>query len=613
MIFSQRISPSLPAKRLLISAILALLALAAFAAGSTLAAPAAQEPVDPPSARNGHALWQENCAACHGVEGLGDGPTAAEISNVVPVLADPALARSATLAGWFDTIKNGRMDKLMPPWKNRLTDQEIWDVAAFAYSLHVSDDILDRGGVVWNENCAACHGPDGAGDGEAPSLTDQALVSNSTLDGWFEVSSNGRGAMSGFADSLPTDDLWAALEYARTFSYVPMTAAVLPKGDGRLVGSVQNGTPGGPPVANLTVTLRSFQHFDEMRAQTVEIGAEGQFVFENLPTDENFFYIASTEYNGVSFSTDFITFEPDTTEQALTLKVYESSDTPGEIKVELAQWFVELRQGSLLVGELYRVAHDSDSIFTGNQEVVPGKKAVVAYELPAGVSSLSVDGGQLGDRFIVTETGFVDTAPLAPGQSQLLIRYLLPYNGAKAGLSHAIPYDTGELSVLVPQGANVQVEGLEQAGTQTVGDAEYISYQTTNLPAGQAVSFSFSDLDKAQASAAPATPNSSQSIFAHSPALLYGLSALVAVLVFGLLALILLRSRSEDEDDQQPAGETDLVAEQKRLLQAIADLDDSHAAGELDDDEHQALRQAQKRALLVVTRQLDDQRIEEAA
>ena len=94
---------------------------------SALASPALQGPSQPPSARNGQAIYQESCAPCHGVSGGGDGATASQLPNGASVLADPTLARKATPDGWFDVVKNGRMDRFMPPWKNRLSDEQIWE------------------------------------------------------------------------------------------------------------------------------------------------------------------------------------------------------------------------------------------------------------------------------------------------------------------------------------------------------------------------------------------------------------------------------------------------------------------------------------------------------
>src|SRR5262245_25399205 len=108
----------------------------------TQAKPPAQVPATKPSISGGRALWTENCAPCHGPTGQGDGPTAQAIQGTLPDFTDAAISRQRTPAENFDTIKNGRMDKMMPPWANRLSDSQIWDLTAFVWSLGTTSENL---------------------------------------------------------------------------------------------------------------------------------------------------------------------------------------------------------------------------------------------------------------------------------------------------------------------------------------------------------------------------------------------------------------------------------------------------------------------------------------
>lgn len=599
---------------LLILALLLLSALALATAWRVQAAPDAQAPTTPPSARNGHAIYQENCAPCHGPQGGGDGPTASQIANGVPALADPAIARAATPAEWFEITKEGRMANFMPPWKNRLTDEQIWDVVAFAFTLHTNQAELSRGEQVWGEQCAACHGPVGAGDGPQapavmPSLNDPALVANTSLDGWFEVTSAGQDAMPGFADELSEEDRWAAVEYARTFSFLPMTAPRLASGEGRITGSVTNGTPGGGPVDGLTVTLRPYLNFEEQQPITVTVGADGQFVFDGLPTAQEYVYLATTSYGGIDFGSQPVRFDSGTVID-LPLPVYEKGDTAGNIAVSLAQWFVDYQDGALLVGELYRVNHDGDRVYTGGETVAPGKKAVLTFELPDNATDLVLDGGELGDRFVLVDGTLVDTQPMAPGGRQILMRYLLPYSGTRAQIKHAVPYPVAQFSVLVnDQGADVTVDGFTQTGTQSAADREFLTYTAANLPANQPVQVQLRNLARGVA----ATASSSNAVLAYRPGLLFGLAGLVGVAVVGLAVLALVLGRRSAQGAPAPAAAVNLAAERQRLLQAIADLDDEYQAGGLEDEAYQSQRAALKRSLLHITRQLEEQPVARAA
>lgn len=527
------------------------------------------------------------------------------------------------------------MERFMPPWQNRLSDEEIWDVVAFSFTLHTSEDEVRRGEQVWAENCASCHGDQGAGDGPVavangwslPDLSNLELAASRSLDDWYQLTSQGQGNMPAFAGTLAEEDIWAALEYARTFTYRPAFAMALPKGDGRLVGVVANGTPGSEVPGDTMVTLRTFEGFDELASQEAQVAADGSFSFEELPTDPDYIYLVTTSYGGITFASDVASFSEGETEIEAPVDIWETSTTPGEITVNLAQWFVEYHQGALLVGELYRLTHESDRVYIGGEEAAEGaQSAVLEFRLPPEAQALTLEGGEVGERFILTRDGVADTQPLPPGQVQILMRYLLPYNGTTAELAHSIPYAAEEVNVLVAEGPRVRSGDLEEVGTQTIGEQQFVRFQATDLPADEEVGLEFRGLERPSGAAAElAGPNRSTAVLAYHPALLFGLAGLAAAVVVGLLLVPVVRRSggrrkgASDSVEGLGAGPGDAgsqaagpqsaavgTAEQRqRVLRAIADLDDRFAAGELDEESYHQQRMAYKRQLVLLTRELE--------
>lgn len=87
----------------------------------------------------GKALFEQNCASCHGPGGKGDGPAAVALTPKPRSLTDKAYMSALSDQHIFDTIKKGGAavgkSPLMPSLGAALKDSEIHDVVAFVRSL----------------------------------------------------------------------------------------------------------------------------------------------------------------------------------------------------------------------------------------------------------------------------------------------------------------------------------------------------------------------------------------------------------------------------------------------------------------------------------------------
>lgn len=117
-----------------------------------------QSNTSPSSLNNGKQLYAQNCAACHGETGAGDGvfaddlaasgeasmqsmsgsivmmqQTPADFTNAERVLgASPALLQGKILRGGMGTG--------MPMWGSVFTEEQIWDLVSYLYSFQFEDE-----------------------------------------------------------------------------------------------------------------------------------------------------------------------------------------------------------------------------------------------------------------------------------------------------------------------------------------------------------------------------------------------------------------------------------------------------------------------------------------
>jgi mono/diheme cytochrome c family protein len=117
-----------------------------------------------------------------------------------------------------DTVARGHLqdDTLLFTGK----DASGQDSTQFPFA--VTRAVLERGQQRFNIYCAPCHGPDGDGDGvvvqrgfNRPPTYHSDRLRQAPVGHFFQVISNGFGAMPSYADQVPVNDRWAIVAYIR--------------------------------------------------------------------------------------------------------------------------------------------------------------------------------------------------------------------------------------------------------------------------------------------------------------------------------------------------------------------------------------------------------------
>ena len=122
-------------------------------------------------ARSGKVLFSDNCAGCHGQNGVGSVQSGAKFAAkerglMAPVLNDDDWLYGGTVDKIHETIAGGRQG-MMTPHQGVLSDQQIDDVAKYVLALSEGkgdDASVAAGKVVFHSSdCTACHGADAKG------------------------------------------------------------------------------------------------------------------------------------------------------------------------------------------------------------------------------------------------------------------------------------------------------------------------------------------------------------------------------------------------------------------------------------------------------------------
>lgn len=126
------------------------------AAALLAAYPVPLAPSKAPDLARGAALYNQNCAACHGEAGDGHGPDAAKLDTPPIAFTDANRARQRSVFGLYQVITQGLDGTAMPSFKELPVDSR-WALAFYAGQFAFADGAAAEGERLWKQD-ASLHG-----------------------------------------------------------------------------------------------------------------------------------------------------------------------------------------------------------------------------------------------------------------------------------------------------------------------------------------------------------------------------------------------------------------------------------------------------------------------
>lgn len=377
---------------------------------------------------------------------------------------------------------------------------------------------------------------------------------------------------------------------------------------GILIGHVQNTTT-RQPVAGIPVRLRHWRLEVEHPSFSTQTDAQGHFRFEGLDTDVHSLYRAEAEYQGITFHSNFVTFEPGSTQASIVLNVYETSHVPEMIRIKRFHFIILMRErGILSVLELYQFGNEGDRAFVGTVGD-RGARETVRMALPAGAQDVTLQSGTPGVDFIVKPDELVATTPLLPGEETFDVAfvYLVPYSTSSIVLDRRLYYDTVAVhGLLMDVGAEMRSDMLQFTGERTAQGQNFLQFVGENLKAGQLLGITLNHLDQIRLpDAAAETSSDDNESSAEIPRRIEHSTVLWAMLALGGLMMVLSityptwRVRHSDlrAPQIQARTEAEIETERHRLLFILARLDEVYQAGQLSESLYRRVRAHRKAEL----------------
>lgn len=557
------------------------------------AQPSPELPAEPPSALRGASIYSARCASCHGPNGEADGEMTPQLPAPPPSFQDVDHMRQVTPAAYFDVITNGNMQALMPPWGNELSVQERWDVLFYIWSLHTSSEQIANGEATYGAECAACHGPDGAG-ADAIDFSDQATMAQLTQADLFAGVAEGHADVE-WSDTLTDAERWAVVDFVRTLTYETSDAAAAASGDGVIEGEVVNGTAGAQAdLSGIEIAVVPFVGDTQLSPVTVTTDADGRFRVADLATDADRAYGIQATYKGVDyFNQDLVDFTAGSV-ASVTVPVYETTAEPTAISVSRNHVIIDFSDNQMRVAELYILTNSADRAYVGDG-------ATLRLDLPAGAENVSFDDPRMAQSASIEDGAVVDTLPVPPGDRQILLSYDIPYTGRTAAFEKELSYPTQNLNLLVADVGIAVDAGDMVAGdpVATQANTQFLNYTQRDLPAGHELSVQLSDLPRGGSGATVSVPVDRSGTLRW-----FGLGLVLAALMFVVVYPTL---RPRVVRDELPEGQTARAVLRRRrraLLEELAELDDDFDAGAVTEVDYVEERAEIKAELIDVMQQL---------
>lgn len=476
----------------------------------------------------GAGLYQANCASCHGDDGRGDGPAAADLGAEVPDLTDQEAMAQRTATDFFNAVSNG-VPPSMPAFTDSLSEDERWALASYIRSLTFSTASTAPLAQETTSEPYPYPYPEPAENGEVSSAATPVAV----------------------ADRM-----------------------------GTVTGQVVNASGDNLPTG-LDVTLRGFDDMQEVYSSTTTLSSAGMFEFDDVQLLSGRVFMATIVYEDTTYGSDISVIEGNENNINLPITVYGTTTDASVLSVDRLHMFFEFAdENTLRVIELYILSNPS------NLTVVPKENGepAVRFVLPEGAQNLEFQDGTLGERYSQTEDGFGDTIAVRPGAGtyEILFAFEMPYD-RRLEMVQPVLLPVGAVVILVPEGGvNISSDMLSDEGLRDVQGVQYRLYNGEGIPAGQDLRLTLSGR--------PASGGGLSLVSGDSSNLVIGLGVFgLALLVTGVWLFRRSRSTEEEtefedviEDDTSPeVVETENI---DSLMDAIIALDDLYQEGSLPEE-----------------------------
>lgn len=361
-------------------------------------------------------------------------------------------------------------------------------------------------------------------------------------------------------------------------------------GETTITGRVVNGTEGGESPSGLTVFALVIDQGSESIIERVEglTEEDGAFSLDVTGLSEGQFYRVVAD-DGVY--TPYVDLLPEDVAEEVVLTVYGRTASLDEISVTTFSMVIPtIDEDNEVLGVLAAVnlVNSGDEVYLADltDPDLTGFN-LLRFNLPEGYQQLTVESDLPSGNVMEIGTGFAISNPVPPGEYNMVISYSASFANGEFEYPFRLPFGAENVTVLIPEGSGeVSGLGLSRNETAVIGDERYVQYEGSGYERRAELGMRITGL--------PQPDVTSQFVeFLGSDEARVAIVASVVIAMLGIVAYVVLLSRRRARATVSGAvvskGSVDGDA-RSELVSAIAELDELHELGKIEEGEYMAQR-----------------------
>lgn len=365
-------------------------------------------------------------------------------------------------------------------------------------------------------------------------------------------------------------------------------------------GRVIQGTSGSEIPLGLNVVLLIV---DDTRQEIVGtknqvVGTNGEFRFTDFLSGPGYTYRVAAD-NGEDYTPSVDLSPADSTFDNVEITIYDKTESLDDISFSTYSLLVPSidrvgrRMGMLGV---VQISNKGDHVWIPDIEnpALTGFD-LLRFNLPEGFSDLTVESNLPSGSILEIGTGFAITNPVPPGDFDILMTFIVPYEGDSLSFPLRLPYGADLVRLMLPEGTgNITGLGFGPSEGVLIDTEAYSAVTGKDYPRDAQLDVVFSSLP---------TPSLVERIqsFLEGRGYIVVIAWVAGAAMLGLLTYAFFftrqRSKSTGEEDESGYPEYDDL-ERTEIVETIAALDARHEAGETDESDYAARRAFLTRAAL---------------